>query len=123
DMVGGYDVQFLVSDGVSTSQQSLHVAVANVAPTVDPQSNAMITVGKNFTRKLSFIDPGKDVWTVRAHFGQGFVSFPVDAVKKTFVLENVFTAQGPYLVPAQLSSNRRESDPRQARAARLFIHR
>lgn len=102
DIVGGYDVVLVVNDGKISSQQSRHVTINNVSPTIDTQFNATIAAGRNLVRKLSFVDPGKDVWIVKADFGQGLAPIPFDSIKKNFVLDHAFATPGTFTVRAEV---------------------
>jgi len=102
DIVGGYDVILVINDGTISSQQSRHVTIDNVTPTIDTQFNATIVAGRNLTRKLSFVDPGKDVWIVKADFGQGLSPIPFDSIKKNFVLDHAFATPGTFTVRAEV---------------------
>ena len=73
-----------------------------MSPTIDTQFNATIAAGRNFVRKLSFVDPGKDIWIVKADFGQGLAPIPFDSIKKTFVLDHAFATPGTFTVRAEV---------------------
>ncbi|MEQ1829074.1 MAG: PKD domain-containing protein, partial [Pirellula sp.] len=96
DVAGGFDVVIVVSDGLASAQQSRHVSINNVVPAIDSQSNASITAGRQFVRKVAFADPGNDVWAAQVDVGQGFVTVPLDVSKKSFYVDHMFALPGMY---------------------------
>ena len=103
DVVGGYDVTLLVSDGLVTSQQSLHIDVNNVAPVVPQLTDATISASRTLTRQLSFTDPGIDNWSVAVDFGGGFEQVVHDPLTNKFLISHVFLAVGDFPVTMRVA--------------------
>jgi ELWxxDGT repeat protein len=102
DVAGGYDLILMVTDGTATTQQTRQITIDNVAPAMLPQGNATIATGRHFTRKISFVDPGQETWTVTADYGLGFVPVAHNASTKSFELDHVFTTPGTYPVQIKI---------------------
>ena len=74
------------------------VTINNVPPDVDAGPDATIIEGDNFTRSVSFNDPGYDIWTATVQYGDGSPAESLNLSGKSFDISHVYAANGIYTV-------------------------
>jgi hypothetical protein len=96
---GAYTVRGRVSDkDGGVNEYSSVVQVTNVAPTVAGFAGATILEGESYAATSSFTDPGADVWTALANYGDGTGDQPLALSGTSFALAHAFLEAGVFTV-------------------------
>jgi VCBS repeat-containing protein len=84
-------------DGLFSSS-TVSLSVTNVAPVITALSSDTAATNVAYSRSITFVDPGTDVWTATVDFGDGTGPQSLGVVGKTFNLNHTFTAAGTFTV-------------------------
>jgi predicted outer membrane repeat protein len=103
-----YSISVTVTDAAGgTTETSTGVTVTNVAPTL-PASGGGVTAnqGSPLGQTIAFTDPGSDVWTVTADFGDGSApqNVPVGP-GRTFTLNYAYKTEGTFTIHVTLKDD------------------
>jgi DNA/RNA endonuclease G (NUC1)/PKD repeat protein len=93
---GTYTVELTVTDanGISTTATST-ATIANVAPSVGEVPSVDLLVGERYRKTVAFTDPGADVWSAAADYGDGTTAAaPVSG--RTVSLDHQYRTAGTF---------------------------
>ncbi len=93
----GFSVTIPISAGT--------VTVANIAPVVDAGPNVVSDEGQAFTSAGSFTDPGIDIWTATADYGDGSGPQPLSLNGQLFELNHTYAEDGSYTVSVTVTDS------------------
>jgi PKD domain len=96
---GAYTIQFFWTDPTGPGNRAtLAVGVLNVPPAVDAGDDATIGHEQELNRKVSFTDPGPDLWMARVDYGDGEGAQELDLKDRDFKLHHKYRNPGIYHV-------------------------
>lgn len=96
-------------DGLFTSY-TVPFVVNNVPPAIAALADDSVATLANYSRTVTFTDPGADTWTATVDFGDGNGVQNLGAVGKTFNIDNVFATAGTYVVTVTVTDKDGGSD-------------
>ncbi|EGF27475.1 PKD domain-containing protein [Rhodopirellula baltica] len=91
-------------DGGQTSYTTAYV-VNNVDPLINQPTDGSVQKDANFTRLITFSDPGADTWNATVDFGDGSSLMTYADVGKSFNIDHVFTAEGTFTVTVTVTDD------------------
>ena len=103
---GTYGVILTVTDAFgwpTTASRSL--TIANVPPSVAAFTGADLIAGETYAAAGSFTDPGTEVWTATADYGDGRGPEPLALTEKAFTLTHPYRAAGTYTVTVTVADD------------------
>lgn len=115
---GTYTVQLVVTDvrGL-TDTVTTSATVANVAPAIAALAGGTLYPNETYNTKGSFADPGSDVWTATADYGDGTGAFPLALSGQGFTLSRTYKLPGTYTVRVTVA----DDDAAATRTARVTV--
>ncbi len=101
---GTHDVTVTVrDDDGGTRSEAFTLTIANVPPSIDCGSHAVLAAGGRLERVCSFTDPGADSWSGSVAWGDGGEPEPLTlAGDGTFAIGHTFVAEATYTVVVTL---------------------
>jgi hypothetical protein len=93
-------------DADRTYQDTVFVAVENVAPAIDTGADVVLDEGQTLTRTLAITDPGADTWTATVDYGDGSEVVPIpaaDLADRALDLAHTYADEGTFAVLINVS--------------------
>ncbi|HEX7937443.1 MAG TPA: DNA/RNA non-specific endonuclease, partial [Gemmatimonadaceae bacterium] len=101
---GAYSATLTVTDAFGwPASTSGSVAIANVAPDIAAFAGATLLPGETYSASGSFADPGADVWTATADYGDGSGAQVLSLSSQSFALSHTYAAAGTFTVTISVS--------------------
>lgn len=94
-------VTITAQDGAGESDtDTFELVVHNVAPSFEASPGETLSPASAgvFTRSLSFVDPGADLWSCTVDYGDGSVPLTIVPAARTFDLDHTYPEMGDYVV-------------------------
>ena len=103
---GAFTVTLTVTDARGLTDVATSTAtIANVAPSVNAVAGATLLPGEHYATTGSFSDPGTDLWSAMADYGDGSAARTVPVTGRTFALSNVYRTPGTFTVTVRVSDD------------------
>jgi hypothetical protein len=83
--------------GGASTEYTKVVAVANVAPSVQPLPSDSLLTGETYAASRSFADPGADSWSMLVDYGFGYGAI-TPLAGKNFSLSHTYTTAGTFTI-------------------------
>ncbi len=91
-------------DGGET-QYTESVQVSNVNPGVNAGANGTSAEGSEFSRSISFTDPGADTWTATINWGDGTAAETKTLTSRSFNIAHAYGDNGEYTVTVSVKDD------------------